>query len=49
MKDKEKLDLIGCIISGFWDNHSDEEIKNNASAIVSAIATVVDFGGKEDG
>ena len=44
MTDTEKVKLISRIISDFWEFNDQEEAKNNAAAMVTAIGSVVDFG-----
>lgn len=47
MTDTEKITLISKIIADFWEYNSDENMKNGAVAIITAINSVVEFG--EDG
>ena len=43
MTDTEKIELIGKMISDFWEFNSEEDMRAGAVAMVTAINTVVEF------
>lgn len=44
MTDAEKVKLIKKIIVDFWEFNSDEDMRNGAAVITTAICSVAEFG-----
>lgn len=49
MTDSEKVKLIDKLIADFWEYNSEEDMRNGAVAMVTAILSVVEFGVESDG
>ena len=47
MTDSEKIKLIDNMIADFWEFNTEQQRKDGAEAIITAIASVIDFR-KED-
>lgn len=48
MTDSEKVKLIDKLIADFWEYNSEEDMRNGAVAMVTAILSVVEFGVEAD-
>ena len=48
MTDSEKLALIDMMIADFWEGFTFEHQEKSAFCLVNAIASVVNFKGKDD-
>lgn len=49
MTDTEKVALIDKMIADFWEASTDNAIARGADAVINAIASVLNFGGVDDG
>jgi hypothetical protein len=48
MSDTEKIKLIQQLITDFWGFSSDDEVKQGAITLVTAIHSIIDFGDDEN-